>query len=61
MASQTYFLWSLCLNVQIQVYLGYWCVMTLETFYSQLHSRRQAIHQNRIRQIVYLNYLNCVN
>ena len=31
--------------------------MTLKTFYSQLHSRSQVIHQNHIRQIVYLNYL----
>ena len=35
--------------------------MTLETFYNQLHSRRQVIHQNHMRQIVYLNYLNSVN
>ena len=26
---------------------------TFETFYNQLHSRRQVIHQNHIRQIVY--------
>ena len=31
--------------------------MTLKSFYSQLHSRSQVIHQNHIRQIVYLNYL----
>ena len=47
--------------MQIQVYMGYSCVMNLEAFYNQLHSRREVIHQNHIRQIVYLNYLYYVN
>ena len=33
-ASRAYFLWSLYLNAQIQVYLGYDCGFTLETSYT---------------------------